>query len=252
MRAARPIRLAQTLTVTLVVSLSLVACGGKGQPDTNGDSAKTESAPSGGGALTRGNFNKRMLSAIEKAGSARVHFESGSGEQKARGDGEVKYGDELALRMTMTAAGNPDDVQEVIMIGDALYVGSGGKYVSMSIEAMSAEGDTNLFVNLDPKVQADAFDAAITDFKQSGAPKKLDGVKATRYVITLDPTKAPDAFGTSLTDPLTFTYYIGPDDLPRKMVYVSENGEFSATYTDWGAPVDIKAPSADKVTKGMG
>ena len=51
---------------------------------------------------------------------------------------------------------------------------------------------------------------------------------------------------------MTFTYFIGPDDLPRKMVYNDKNGDFVATYTDWGTPVDIKAPSSDKLMGDMG
>ena len=53
---------------------------------------------------------------------------------------------------------------------------------------------------------------------------------------------------TLLSSPRPF----GPDDLPRKMVYSGENGEFIASYSDWGAPVDIEAPAAAKVMKGMG
>ena len=71
-------------------------------------------------------------------------------------------------------------------------------------------------------------------------------------MITLDPAKAPETFGTMANEPLTFTYFIGPDDLPRKMVYEDKNGEFVVTYADWGDPVDIEAPPAEKVMKGMG
>ena len=105
----------------------------------------------------------------------------------------------------------------------------------------------DMSASLDPKKQQAAFEAAVTEFKQSGKAETLDGVQATPYVITLDPSKAPDTFGTTTTTPLTFTYFIGPDNLPRKMVYDVKSGEFVATYTDWGEPVDIKAPPSDKV-----
>ena len=114
------------------------------------------------------------------------------------------------------------------------------------------QGMPDFSTNLDPKKQAAAFDKAVTAFEQKGAAETIDGVKATPYVITVDPKKAPDTYGSMVTEPMDFVYYVGPDDLPRKMVYKDENGDFTATYTDWGANVDIKAPPADKIVKGMG
>jgi lipoprotein LprG len=247
-------RAAQTAALALIVSLSLAACGDKDteSPSGGGDSSASAESQSGGGTLSQGDFNQRMFSAIEKAGSAHVHFETGTGGKTFGGDGEIKYGDELALRMKMAmpsgAAGGP---QEVLLIGDTFYIGMGDRYMAMPLDAMSGQGMPDLSTNLDPKVQAKAFDQAVTSFKQGGEAETLDGVKATPYDITIDPTKAPDTFGTTMTEPLTFTYFVGPDDLPRKMVYHSKDGEFTATYTDWGAPVDIEAPPADKVMKGM-
>jgi hypothetical protein len=246
-------RVAQTAALALIVSLSLAACGAK--DSANPSAGKDSSAniePSGGGTLTKSDFNRRMFSAIEKAGSAHVHFETGTRGKTFGGDGEIKYGDELALRMKMAgpsgAAGGP---QEMLLIGDTFYIGMGDEYMAMPLNAMSGQGMPDLTTSLDPKVQAKAFDKAVTSFEQKGEAETIDGVKATPYDITIDPTKAPDAFGSTVTEPLTFTYYVGPDDLPRKMVYHDPNGEFTATYTDWGAPVDIEAPPASKIMQGM-
>jgi hypothetical protein len=237
------------------LGLALAACGDKEPRSPAGDAGTSaESSPggdTGGGAtLTQADFNERMLKAIEKAGTAKVHFEteaSGAG-QAITGDGEVQYGDELAMRMTMAGpSGAGGGAQEVLLIGDTFYVGMGGRYMSMPLDAMSGQGMPDLSTNLDPKKQAEAFEIAITGFEQKGDPETIDGVKATPYAITIDPTKAPDTFGTVVTEPLNFVYYIGPDDLPRKMVYKDKNGDFTATYTDWGAPVDIEKPPADKV-----
>jgi len=247
-------RAAQAAAFALIVSLSLAACGDKdtASPSGGGDSSASAESQSDGATLTQGDFNQRVFSAIEKAGSAHVQFETGTGGKTFGGDGEVKYGDELALRMKMSApSGTAGGPQEVLLIGDTFYVGMGDRYMAMPLDAMSSQGMPDLSANLDPKVQAKAFEKAVTNFKQEGSPETIDGVKATPYDITIDPTKAPDTFGSTFTEPLTFTYYVGPDDLPRKMVYHSKDGEFTATYTDWGAPVDIEAPPAAKVMKGM-
>ncbi len=243
-------RLAQSLTLALAVSLSLTACGDEGTPSTGGTAAETSAPGDAAGDLTASNFADEVFSAIDKAGSAKIHFESGTGGKKFIGDGEVEYGDELSARLTMPNPAGGGGKQEMLLIGDTMYMGMGDRYMSISLDSMRGQGMPDMSANLDPKVQKKAFEDALTDFKQSGEAETLDGVQATPYVITLDPTKAPETFGTVATGPLTFTYFVGPDNLPRKMVYDDKNGEFVATYSDWGDPVDIEAPPADKVMSG--
>lgn len=245
-------RLAQSLTLALAVGLSLTACGDQSAPSTDGSTPKTSAPPAAASDLTASNFADEVFNAIQKAGSAKIHFESGTGGEKFIGDGEVEYGDELAARLSMPNPAGGDAKQEMLLIGDTMYMGMGDQYMSMSLDAIRGQGMPDMSANLDPNIQKKAFEDALTDFKQSGEPETLDGVEATPYVITLDPTKAPETFGTGATEPLTFTYFVGPDNLPRKMVYGDKNGDFVATYSDWGEPVDIEAPPADKVMKGMG
>ena len=254
-------RLAQSLTLALAFGLSLAACGDKEPSASTGGGGAPSNAegPSGGDAggagkaLTQTDFNERVFSAIEKAGSAKLNFETesaGTAGQAFTGEGEVEYGDELAMRMTMSGpSGAGGGKQEVLLIGDTVYIGMGGQYMSMSMDAMSGQGMPDLSTNFDPRKQAEAFETAITGFEQKGKPETIDGVTATPYAITIDPTKAPDTFGTMVTEPLNFVYYVGPDDLPRRMVYKDKNGDFTATYTDWGSPVDIKKPPAGKIAQ---
>jgi hypothetical protein len=244
---------ARAAAFALIAGLTLVGCGDKDNPaaDGGGDSGASAARESGGGDLTQANFSDKVFAAVEEAGSAKVHFESGTGGKKFVGDGEVEYGDELALRMTMPNPAGGGAKQEMLLIGDTMYMGMGDRYMSMDLGAMRGQGMPDLSASLDPKKQQEAFEAAVTKFRQSGEPESIDGVEATPYVITLDPSKAPETFGGTATDPLTFTYFIGPDDLPRKMVYDDKNGEFVATYTDWGTPVDIKAPPSDKLMGDM-
>jgi hypothetical protein len=243
---------ARLLVVTVALGLSLTACGDKDAPAAAGGS-DAEVAGSAKAAITQANFDDRMFGAMAESGSAKVHFTAGAGAQAMRGDGEMKFGKKMAMRMTMRpASGAASTRQEVIMVGDTFYVTAGDKYMSMSMDDMKGQGMPNMSSTLDPAVQAKAFGVAVTSFKQAGPAVTLDGVKAIPYAITIDPTKAPDVFGKAINRPLTFIYYVGPDDLPRKMDYKDANGEFTATYNDWGAPVTIEEPPADKVMKGMG
>jgi hypothetical protein len=251
----RPLRSAQILTATLLIGLSLTACGDKDATKSDGkaDSGTSTNAPAVVKSLTQVNFSERVFKALEEAGSAKVHFESGSGAQKLKGDGEIKYGDPLALRVKMDApqqsAGAP---QEMIMVGDTFYIGMGDKYMTLPLDAFKSMGVPDLSANLDPRIQAKAFKQAVIQFAKAGEAESLDGVQASPYTVTIDPKKAPDVFGTAITEPITVVYYIGPDDLLRKMVYKDKNGEFVSTYTDWGSPVTIEAPPASAIMQGMG
>jgi len=239
-----------SFTLSLAVGLALAGCGDQEKAPTDG--ATTADAPAASADLTQSNFADEVFNAVLKAGSAKISFETGTGGKKFIGEGEIEYGDELAVRMTMPNPSGGGAKQEMLLIGDTMYMGMGDNYMSMSMDAMKGQGMPDMSASLDPEAQREAFEAALTDFKQSGEPETLDGVTATPYVITLDPTKAPETFGTVANEPLTFTYFVGPDALPRKMVYADKNGEFVALYSDWGDPVDIEAPPADKVMKGMG
>jgi hypothetical protein len=247
----RPLRFAQILTATVALGLSLAACGDK---DASGPAGAGEASSAPAAAtLTQANFSERVFGALEKAGSAKVHFETGTGAAKLGGNGEIKYGDELALRMKVDSAQQSGPApQEMVLIGRTMYIDMGGKFMTMSLDAFKGMGVPDLSANLDPKVQAKAFKAAVTKFEQSGKAEELDGVKATPYEVTIDPTKASDVFGTVSTEPITVTYFIGPDDLLRKMVYKDHNGDFVATYTDWGTPVTIEAPAASEIMPGVG
>ncbi|HUQ00793.1 MAG TPA: hypothetical protein VM093_10080 [Aeromicrobium sp.] len=242
-------RSARVLAVALTVGLSLTACGDKDQKDSGADHhTKPPTAK-----MTQDDFGERMFRAMMKSGSARVHFEAGSRVHKTIGDGEVKYGKKMAMRMAMTPpTGATATSHDVIVIGDTVYVPIEDKYMSMSMDSMKGQGLPDMSSALDPHVQAKAFDSAVTAFKQAGPSESIDGVKATPYAITIDPKKAPDVFGATFTEPLSFVFFVGPDDLPRKMVYKDPNGEFVAKYSHWGRPVNIEAPPADKIMKGMG
>jgi len=250
----RESRFARALTATLVVGLSLTACGDKDTPKSapDADGGTSASAAPAAKALTQDNFSERVFSAIDKAGSAKVHFETGNGSKTVSGDGEIKYGDELALRVTMDVPQQASGAapQEMLMVGKTFYISMGGKYMTLPLDAFKGMGVPDLSANLDPKIQAKAFGQAVTKFEQSGDPETLDGVQATPYSVTLDPKKAPEVYGTTLTEPITVVYYVGPDDLLRKMVYKDKNGDFISTYSDWGAPVTIEAPPASKLMPG--
>lgn len=233
-------RAPRALAVLLAIVLPLSACGGTETTDepTTEDTISAEGAH---GALSEGDFVDRVFGAIDKAGSAKVSFTSETAGATAEGEGEVKYGDEVAVHLKMAGSGNAPD-QDILFIGDTLYMGIGGMYVTAPVSS-------SMRANFDPEAQAKTLKAGMSGFKQTGKSETIDGVKATPYEVTVDPTKSPDVYGTALKDPLTFTFFVGPDDLIRKVVYEADGASFTATYTDWGVPVRIEVPEPGKIVK---
>ena len=116
----------------------------------------------------------------------------------------------------------------------------------------------DIIENLDPARQVKQYESAIKTFDSSGKVVKLDGVDARPYKITIDPSKASQLKklkGTKLPASMTFTLYVGPDDLPRRMVSTipaadkSGKTRLQMDYTKWGEKVSISAPSAANITK---
>mgnify|MGYP006178658891 CR=1 FL=1 len=76
--------------------------------------------------------------------------------------------------MTMPNPAGGEAKQEMLLIGDTMYMGMGDRYMSISLDSMRGQGMPDMSANLDPKVQKKAFEDALTDFKQSGEAETLD------------------------------------------------------------------------------
>lgn len=84
---------------------------------------------------------------------------------------------------------------------------------------------------------------------KKGGTKEIDGVETQRYELVLDTTEMA-AFGAlepnerkMLPDLLTYTMYLGSDGLMRRMTYEFSGAKGTMNFSNWGEPVDIKAPS---------
>jgi lipoprotein LprG len=253
-----PAQTAQSVAICVALGIALTACGGtKDASDTDGETSATAAVTKRDVDLTQDTFVSRVFGAISKAGSAKVSFESDNTEEQPRGDGEVKYGDELAMRINLMPYGSPDDTSDVILVGETMYqkgISEGnrpndGKYSAMSVHVLESMGMPDIPGLLDPRSKAKAFSTAVTSFKQTGAPETLDGVEATPYAFTIDPSKAAKAHQSWPSDVVHLTFYVGADDLPRKLVFKAPYSTFTATYSDWGTPVDIKPPPDAEVRR---
>jgi hypothetical protein len=106
---------------------------------------------------------------------------------------------------------------------------------------------------LDPSKQLDQLSEALTSFEMKGEPEHIDGVDAQPYELVLDASKI-DAPGTvpgaaaSLPETLTYTMFIGPDNLVRRLTSEVDDSSVTIDYSQWGKPVDVQAPSAGEIS----
>lgn len=229
----------------------LSACGGKPE------------------VLTEKTLFTEVAAAQAKAGTSHVSMVlTVPGGQSFRSYGEMKIGKtakDTAMAMTVTGDTAGIGKVELRLVDQNFYIALGAltsnKFVKINLRDKSnpiAQQYGEIIENLDPARQVQQYESAIEKFDTSGKPIKLDGVEAQPYKITIDPAKASQLKNlgdTKLPKTMDFTLYVGPDNLPRRMVSLipvadgSGKTKLQMDYTQWGEDVSIAAPSAANITE---
>jgi len=243
-------RLSFVLLLGLLLGL-VASCGGKPE------------------VLTEKTLFDRVAAAQAKAGTSHVAMSlTVPAGQSFRSYGEMKVGKSAKdTAMAMTVSGDTGGIGkvELRLVDQNFYIAlgtiTGNKFVKIDLtddKNPVARQYGDIIENLDPARQVKQYQSAIKKFDSSGKSVKLDGVDARPYKITIDPSKASQLKKlehTKLPESMAFTLYVGPDDLPRRMVSVipsadkSGNTRLQMDYTKWGEDVSIAAPSAANITK---
>jgi hypothetical protein len=212
--------------------------------------------------LTAKTLFPRVSKAQTKAGSSHISMAlTAPGGQTFASRGQMRLGDKPEdTAMAMTVGGNTGGLGtvEIRLVDRTFYVALGsltqGKFAKIDLRDKSnpiAQQYGEIIENLDPAHQVGQYQDAITKFDSSGEPVEIDGVETHPYKITIDPAKATHVKkveGVSLPESISVTLYIGPDDLPRRMVSRVPGPDGAAAkmqldYSKWGEKVTIKAPS---------
>jgi hypothetical protein len=256
-------RLKQLTTVTtlvLVAGVSLVACSGK-------DDATDGEGTSAGTDLTQTTFFDKVLQAQAKAGTSHMAMNMEVGGQSIKADGDMKVGEtaaDTAMAMTMETGQSGMGALEMRLVDEVFYLNF-GPMTSNKFARIDLTDESNpigkqfgdIIGNVDPAQQLREFKGAVKSFEQQGKAIELDGVQAQPYVIGIDPSKIESAkqAGGSLPKTLEYTMYIGPDNLPRRIVSDlpavtgSEKGKSTIDFSKWGEDVSITKPKASEITK---
>ena len=240
--------------LALVAGLSLVACTG----DKDGESS--------GETLTKTNFFDEVLQAQAKAGTSHIAMNLEVGGQTIKADGDIQVGKtaaDTAMAMTMETGQSGMGALEMRLVEEVFYLNFGpmtsNKFAKIDLNDESnpiGKQFGDILGNVDPAQQLRESKGAVKTFEQKGKAIELDGVKAQPYVIGVDPSKIKSAKGASESLPKTveYTMYVGPDNLPRRLVSdlpaVAGAGAGKSTidFSKWGEEVSITKPKASEIT----
>lgn len=253
--------------VAAAVVLLTAGCGDEKKDSAEGASDDTMGAQTSQAALTADNFGERIAAAHAEARGAHFTMTMGAEGMEMTAVGDFlagKSADDNAVHMEMkTGAGvaGTDSTMEMIQVGGIMYmrVGpmTGDKFLKIDPndpnntmgQAFGAQAEIG-----DPTKQFEVFSDAITEFKEVGEGPEIDSVKTTEYAITVDAAKAVAASGgeaselSGMPENLTYSVFVGEDDLIRRMSFDMMGATMSMDFTGWGSDVVIEAPSGDDVT----
>lgn len=211
------------LLAIIAAAVVLVGCGGG--PSETVDSR--DAAP-----FTAGNLNVRIHEGWMKLKTAHMSMTMGSGPNRMTAKGMVINGPSFKTSGMRATYKTPGPDFEMRMVKGIIYMNLGqvteDKFVAID-PADTANELSRQFApmveSLDPAAMLRQMSGAVTKVERRGDPKDLDGVETIRYAVTIDTDRMKlgdirDGISKgALPKKLNYTFYIGPDDVPRKMVF---------------------------------
>lgn len=257
-------------TSVAILALGVTACGGDDKKAADPEKSATPSAtPSSKGegdkAPAASADDLARMQGLEdaqaEAGTVHVEVALGPKGQQTKAAGDLKFGkkaDRPAISASLEMESNKAYSLSMILLDPALYLNlgqaTGGKYGEVDLGDKKDKSVANQFTPLiellNPATQLTTFKKALRSFEQKGEVQEIDGVKATPYNVVLSTSKIPGAEKPTKDTPKTasYTVYVGPDQLVRRVSFEGADGAFQTDYSKWGEPVTIKAPKSSQIS----
>jgi hypothetical protein len=269
------IRRAAVAAVLPLALGSLAACGASNGSTTAPEPTGTSSSPTtgtttDGGATagttdtTRKTVDSAQFLAMVKAGArklttAKFSMTLDASGQQISADGALDMtGGSPAMKISMdlSGMGTPTDM---ILLGGAMYIampGSNGTFMKVDLTdphgPLGSMGDT--LGGIDPKSLMDQLSSDVFKKVVYDGTETVRGQQLRHYSVTLDTSAVPMLKGmpssSTASLPKTMSYELWLDDQGRmaqlKML-MRKVLSMTLSYSDFGAPVDIKAPDPSKV-----
>jgi hypothetical protein len=259
---------------------SLAACGGNNSSSTAADPAAPTSSPtsdtstdsgstSGTTDTTHRTVGSAQFLAMVKAGAqklttAKFSMAMDASGQQITADGSLDMtGSSPAMKMSMDLTGMGTPI-EMILLGGTMYIAmpdGNGTFMKMDLTdpngPMGSMGDT--LSGIDPKSLMDQLSPDVFKKVVYDGTETVRGQQLKRYTVTLDAAAVPMLKGmpssSTASLPKTMTYDLWLDDQGRMAKFkmlMKKVLSMTMTYSDFGAPVAIKAPDPSKVQSMSG
>lgn len=266
MRVSRGIA---ALSLTAVAVLGLSACTSDTGDKAGKPAAGAEaSAPAEEVAevesdfdLTADDFIERVTAAAQAAGTVTMDMTTAGSGVTQTASGVIRYGDgaqDIAMTMEVPGTGTI----EFMMVGGVVYMQmpelTGDKYLQIDPADTSnplSQSFAGMEDQFDPTGTLAGLGDAVTSFEKVGEPQEVGGALAQEYAVVVDSAALSDtsvtedlaAAGTTLPPELTYSYWIDADDQMRRVTTDVAGVTTEVTFSGWGEPVEITAPTADQI-----
>jgi hypothetical protein len=267
------IRRAAVAAVLPLALGSLAACGGNtdssstaADPATTSSSSTSPSADASQGSddakgqtVDSAQFLSMVKAGAQKLTTAKFTMSMDASGQQITADGALDmtgHAPAMKLSMDLSGMGTPTDM---ILLDGSMYIAmptSDGTYMKMDLTdpngPLGSMGDT--LGGIDPKSLMDQMSPDVFKKVVYRGTQSVDGQDLKRYSVTVDTTAVPMLKGmpssSTASLPKVMTYDLWLDDQGRMAQFkmlMKKVLSMTMTYSDFGAPVDIKAPAPSKV-----
>jgi hypothetical protein len=212
------------------------------------DTGDTGHAAAPGERLTVDNLVPTMLAAMREKKTAHMVMDIGS---SVGAEADLRYtGSGTDMKMSMDMGPTK---ASVILVGNVMYMqqSAGGKYLKIDSSDPTMGSILKQMSSLGPESSISAMKGALKKVEYVGSDT-VDGDKVSKYQVTVDTTAMADTLGgaAGLGDlPKTVTYdlYVDHDHLMRRIDMTVQKQHIDMRVSNWGKPVEIKAPPASQV-----
>lgn len=250
-------RSAALAAAAVLMLAPLTGCGGdekKASSDPTGSSAPTGTpAPSAAAVGTRvsvDDFVARLTGAMDHQKSVHMSIDGGGALQL---EADVEYAGTPAIELHTTFAGSK--LTMVIVDGTLYLQQAGGKFTKIAKDDPTYGRLLGSFEDFGPRRSIKDLKAAITKVVKIGNVS-LDGDDLTQYDLTADSTKIGGAFqqlagSVGVAKSVTLSFFLDSADLIRQIGIDAAGQKVMMKFSDWGKPVDIKAPTASQMAPSV-
>lgn len=242
-----------TIAVAALVLGPLAGCGddkpsSSGTPEASAPSASASgstAAASAGKDVPVDAFLSRISSGM--ADQKSVHMSIG-GSSALQLEADVRYGTSPAIRLDTSLAGSK--VSMMIVDGSLYIQQPGGRFKKIAKDDKTYGDLLDSFEDFGPRGSVEELKSGISKVVEVG-PQTIDGEELTQYDVTVDTTKVAGSLQQLAAGGseklVTMKFYLDGEGLLRQISVDGGGTPVTMTFSDWGKPVDLKAPTGSEL-----